>query len=253
MIALTKRFEEQMEKFKHLARTVAKRQKGGPVHDLRVVTRRLRVAFWLIRQGTAIKVPAKTRLSFRRLGRSLGKLRQLDVAMRDARRHKLGTARLESLHRESSVELLSFLTSKKQKIGVKELKRIDRELQGLSTFNYSRPMQKLRSNLNCWAKHPTDKSELHVFRIQVKKTLYALEMLGQPALPLTRLKDCLGRAHDLEVLGNYFENATKIRTDEALEIKKSRKLFKPALSFARKKIFEFNAERVCSIRGLGSS
>lgn len=252
MIALS--FEEQVEKFESLVRKVSKRQKAGTVHDLRVATRRLRAAFWLIRQGTQVKVPASTRLSFRRLGRSLGKLRQLDVAMRDAGHFNLSTDKLESLLRKSSRELSLFLTSRKQKIWVGELKRIGRELQSLSAFNYSRPMQTLSRNLNGWLKHPAGKSELHAFRIQVKKTLYAFEMLGQPALPLTRLKDCLGRAHDLEVLGSYFENAKRVRSDEAREIRKSRKLFRPALSFARKKIFEFNAKGVCSVQGgTGSS
>lgn len=233
-------FEEQLEKFRPLARKVAKRQKMGDVHDLRVVTRRLRVALWLIRQSTPIPVPAKTRSSLRKLGRTLGERRQLDIALRDAKHYKLNGSKLEPLHRKSSASLSAFLTSKKIDALAKSLGKIRLALPGFATINFSRPMQTLRRDLSSWAKYPRRKADLHEFRIQVKKTLYAFEMLGQPALPLTRIKDCLGRAHDLEVLGRYFKKANRLRLEETLEIEKSRKLFKPALAFARKIISGFD-------------
>lgn len=240
--AITPGFEEQLVKFKPLARKVAKRQKMGDVHDLRVVTRRLRVALWLIRQSASIKVPAKTRSSLRKLGRSLGERRQLDVAIRDAKYYKLNDSKLGPLHKKSSTSLSAFLTSKKIDALAKSLGKIHQALLCYATINFTRPMQTLRRNLNTWPKHPTRKTDLHEFRIQAKKTLYAFEMFGQPALPLTRIKDCLGRAHDLEALGKYFKKATKLRSEEAIEIEKSRKLFKPALAFARKKFLEFDPQ-----------
>ena len=229
-------FEEQIEKFKSLARKVAKGQKRSDVHDLRVVTRRLRVIFWLMKQSKSVKIPAKTRSSLRKLGRSLGERRQLDVAIRDAAYYKLNAAKLEPLHRESSTALSSFLTSKKIDKLAKELRRIRQELICFSIFNFSKPMQTLLFKLNQWTAFPSNKAELHEFRIQIKKILYALEAVGQPVLPLTRIKDCLGRAHDLEALGKYFRNARRIRTDETQKIKGAEKLFKPAVFFAMKKL-----------------
>lgn len=237
-------FEEQLKKFVPLARKAAKRQKMGDVHDLRVVTRRLRVALWLIKQSASIKVPAKTRSSLRKLGRALGERRQLDVAIRDAKRYKLNASKLEPLQKKSSANLSAFLTSKKIDALAKNLGKIQQALLCYATINFSKPMQTLKRSLDTWTEPPARKADLHEFRIQAKKTLYAFEMLGQPTLPLTRIKDCLGRAHDLEILGTYFKKTSRIRTDENIEIEKLRKLFRPTLAFARKKFLEFDPQNV---------
>ncbi len=84
---------------------------------------------------------------------------------------------------------------------------------------------------------------MHALRIQTKKILYVIEALGHQALPLKRYKDCLGRVHDLEVLCGYFKNAERVRTDEALEIKKAQKLFLPGITCARKKLEQLKSRQ----------
>lgn len=236
MKLLAEKMEVQIKTFKELARSASKSQKVGNVHDLRVTTRRLRVIFWLIKHGSTLKVPSGLRKAFHELGQTLGEQRQLDVALRDASHYKLDPSRLTFLQKKASLALAPLLTRKKRNKLVSQLKSAHSKLAKQGQLDFSRPIQTLLHNLNTWTKPPKNKTEVHTLRIQTKKILYVIEVLGHQALPLKRYKDCLGRVHDLEVLCGYFKNAVRVRTDEALEIKKAHKLFLPGMVCARKKL-----------------
>ncbi len=178
-----------------LMRRVHRKAEPEPIHDLRVLTRRLRSLARLTDQD------AKTfRGALRNIGRALSPCRAIDVARADAR--------------EFGIELDAEALRKKAAQDVRRATRRTRRDEVLAlgrwlaqSFTAVDTRVDLPVGLARSIKPSTPKPRLHRFRIEVKKCRYALETLARlglaPEAISRRMRDIqseLGRAHDLEVL-----------------------------------------------------
>lgn len=193
------------------------------VHQARVATRRLRAALPLVASGPKAQKVTK---SVRRLTRTLGPVRELDVALlildeleqsSDVPKAAIDRVRLsvigerQQLHAAVRDEIQHFDVDKLRKRALAAARKHD------STRNAKdqRSLRQARERTTRRARQVTVAIEsaaglylpdrLHEVRIAVKKLRYTLELEGggRHASRLRTLKsaqDLLGRMHDLEVL-----------------------------------------------------
>src|SRR5688572_20190761 len=181
------------------------------VHQLRVLTRRMRAACTVARRlGPADAVEELAR-RLRKLGRALGGRRTLDVAAKDYAALSGGATHpaIEGAKAEADAALTRRLRPKHREgmlaaIGTAAdaLRVTESEAGSLERFLKDRS-QGLHDSLEAESKR-----DLHLLRIEAKKFRYALETaksLGlrtssRDELALKRLQRRLGRIHDLESL-----------------------------------------------------
>ncbi|HEY3226178.1 MAG TPA: CHAD domain-containing protein [Planctomycetota bacterium] len=181
------------------------------IHRLRVLTRRMRAACTLARRIAPAPALRDLARGLRKTGRALGERRALDVAAADyaflsgGKTHPL----IERARIVAETKLLRRLRPRDREAVVaatrgaaRAMGSAEAEPGALERF-LRRRKERLRN-----ASGAVTKEELHVLRIEAKKTRYALEaarvMTGGRAAPaertLKRLQRQLGRIHDLEVL-----------------------------------------------------
>jgi len=181
------------------------------IHRLRVLTRRMRAACTLARQIAPTLPLRDLARGLRRTGRALGERRALDVAAADYAALSGGRThpQIERARAVAETRLLRRFRPRQREAGVAAARQAalamgsaEAEPGALERF-LRRRGERLRN-----ASGAMTKEELHVLRIEAKKTRYALEavraMTGGGAAPaertLKRLQRRLGRIHDLEVL-----------------------------------------------------
>jgi len=216
---------------RQLDRLEANLERDDPktIHDLRVATRRVRAALSLWRFISDPRGLRRARRAVRRLGRSLGALREADVNVAQLR-SLAGPGEANPAAREAAVALELARAGRLRKKVRRARRRFDvealrRELQKAILH----PGEKLVSGpdlerfagivVSAASQHVRDLGEkalrsgdpaaLHAVRIRVKKCRYAVELLspafgkdpGRRALKsLKTLQDRLGRLQDLVVL-----------------------------------------------------
>ncbi|HEX5109759.1 MAG TPA: CHAD domain-containing protein [Vicinamibacterales bacterium] len=199
------------------------------IHQARVATRRLREALPLVARGEAAR---KTRRAVRRLNRSLGPVRELDVALltlheltgtRDvpragivalqqairqerARMHRDMRRTIDESDLDKTSRKLVRAAKKHDALGASARAVNSRQLV-VARVRAARRAGRLAASIeNAAAIYLPDR--LHEVRIAVKKLRYAMEIVrelsGSRATvrirTLKRAQDLLGRIHDLEVL-----------------------------------------------------
>ena len=217
----------------------------GPdgIHDLRVSTRRLRAALQLWRDASSGKKLERSRRTLRKLGRSLGAVREAEVNLREL--SELARRRPAEM---AAIELVAAVEARRKRrlgrIAGKKLARLD--LPDLSREIRSELAKTLDSggesaSLDVVARRELDRRipaleelredalrrsaapALHRFRIALKKFRYSVEMCA-PAydgrrLPrllgrLKEIQDALGAAQDARVLhARLAELRAELRAD----------------------------------------
>ena len=214
-----------------LARTLPSARAGDvtSVHHARVATRRLREALPLVVGGSSLRKHTRT---VRRLTRSLGPVRELDVALLTldefAGTGEVPRAGVQSLHQVIRQERSRMQAGMRRAIDrarydklsaklVAAAKKRDQEGASPRTIDpkqlaeararAARRAERLRMTIeNAAAIYLPDR--LHEVRIATKKLRYALEIVRDLSrsrataqiATLKRAQDLLGRIHDLEVL-----------------------------------------------------
>ena len=199
------------------------------IHQARVATRRLREALPLVARGRAAR---KVRRAVRRLNRTLGPVRELDVALltlnemtgtRDVPR--AGVVALQQVIRQERSRMhldmrRTIDNSDLDKMGRKlvraakthdalgpRARAADPKQRGAARARTARRAERLAASIeNAAAIYLPDR--LHEVRIAVKKLRYAMEIVRELSasratvriMTLKRAQDLLGRIHDLEVL-----------------------------------------------------
>jgi CHAD domain-containing protein len=191
---LARRFNHQLELS---GRTSTDRQ----VHDLRVTVRRIRSAMRLIKDDSGGKNLESLDAKLKKLGRTLGKRRELDVALGDAHSMHLDDRYLRKVRKKACTRVSQSLVRHRRKKLIRSLKSNLNELGLRPNLNLTDSLSELRRTLLPWLDAPIQrKKEIHAFRIVMKRSRYILETLGVSVEPLEQLQDHLGRAHDMEIL-----------------------------------------------------
>jgi CHAD domain-containing protein len=210
---------------------------NGQVHDLRVSIRRIRAALRFVEKsvrGTAVN---HLEFKLKKLGKTLGKRRELDVALDDAHAFHLDDAQLRSLRKKAHLQVKQALPGRKRRKLSRGLERVLTEIETHPEIDFRNAFSELGNKLLPWLDSPLcGEDQIHSFRITMKKTRYALEAVGLSVEPLGQLQDHLGRAHDMEVLSQLIGHYPEVRRLEDMEIARARKLARPVLEFVLKEI-----------------
>ena len=198
---LARRFRSYANKIEYEARKIHRKPSKHSVHDLRVAIRRTRSILWISRRGPKSRGLEKLNRQLRKLNRRLGRVRELEVAITDARTFRIKSGNLKKRRDQLSEKIAPLLAQKdrdriqrKIKKATQNIRRTDR---GLITESFA----ELHKQLAKWRKATLRrKSEIHRFRIFIKRLRYVSEVMGQNAKPLVNLQNALGAFHDLEVL-----------------------------------------------------
>ena len=211
-----------------LAPRVSAKLKPSDVHDLRVLTRRLRAMIWVARRLSSPSACGRLRRALRRWGQALGERRMLDVALEDAARYGLPAGALAARHAASGRllrqelaadrcrELAGLLHKAARKLARRTPAReprgpVARAARGLAA-DLARRRKGLRAALIA---APRGKEDLHRLRLEAKKMRYVLDALSLRGAVLKELQGHLGRAHDLEVLQQLLGGHPGAARDEA--------------------------------------
>jgi len=213
------------------------RPTADKVHDLRVAVRRLRVAIWLAGHDKEIPRFGALSKSLRNLGKVLGVLRQLDVAIADAKFYRLPVVDLKARRKEARKAADIALAALPVDVLGKELGRLVRLLNERDGGGARKGASKLLERVKTpKALARGSKAEFHEFRIFMKKVRYTIEAFGLQPGRVKTLHDQLGKAHDLEVLQRLVGKNGVVRKDEAMHRKRAAKIAGPAVRYARERL-----------------
>ena len=231
---LQRPFERMMRAFgRHLPRAV----EGGvePLHQARVVTRRLREILPLcaceVPRGLVKWAARRTR----RIGRALGAVREVDVSIEIVD----GLLQAGAVEAEAAHSLLEHLRDERDErrermighLAAVSARKLERDLADIAR------VLGMRQQTDLWAQRLAVRMErrahrvertvreaaalyisgrVHAVRIAAKKLRYALELAGdtgevgtkQSVRELKEIQEVLGRLHDLEVLGAAVQDLT---------------------------------------------
>jgi CHAD domain-containing protein len=210
--------QRQAARFEELADPVVERLEEKAIHDLRVLTRRMRAAIWIGRHLSPPERLEELRRALRSIGHALGARRALDVTVNLAliygldagrlarRRAQAGAQVRRALHPARREHLAQLLVQAAAGVGQGE---DDRLRSGLR--------RRARRLERTWREDVETPAGLHALRIEAKKGRYLLEALGQKGDFLKKLQDHLGRGHDLQVLQEMLGPDPGAARDETLE------------------------------------
>lgn len=235
---LTKYFHTQSAALARLLKRVRRRPSVGDVHDLRVATRRARAALWVLRKSSPEPRVKSLNRRLRKMGKALGAVRELDVAIKDAKAYGLDPAPLKARRSAERKRLRRALMGEKTKELLRGMASVAETMKRHPAQKSPKPLAELRRKLAPWgAAAPPKEARLHELRIAVKKTRYALEALGKPVKPLKALQDALGKTHDLAVLQGHLGPSAAAQRDLRRYAAKSMRLARPALRSTLRQAF----------------
>lgn len=191
-------FRKQVDKFEDLSKKTFNNPTFDNVHDLRVNLRRISIVLWLMDFTDRHK-------DLKHLKKVLGKQRDLDVIIKNARRFSLDSNQLEKKLSVARKRTVRALTKTHRCKIISYLTKLINDLSDKSFDQVEKKIFNLKCSMNYWSCHTLNNNELHNFRLSLKKTRYAFESVGKAVSRLKKLQDCLGEAHDLEVLENKFK------------------------------------------------
>ncbi len=192
------------------------RRKGGvnAIHELRLATRRTRALLWVLRHGSPPLRFKVLERDLRGLGRGLGAVRELDVAIKGAQVYALDPAALKVRRGKALREAQKLLNGKRRRRLSRQITEVIDRLVAQRALSADPVVALLHDRIAPWGGAPLPRAEvLHRLRIAVKKNRYALEALGRPVGKLKKLQDVLGKAHDLEMLQGFLGSNALIKKD----------------------------------------
>ena len=231
---LSRPFERQMRAFsKHFRRAVE--GEVEPLHQCRVATRRLREILPLCVSEVPRGAATRARRRLRRVGRALGGVREIDVALglvvELAQKDSvapLAAGRLRQHLRDDRDERRERMLERLRAVSIRKLERDLADIaRGLSmrqqtdawaqtlAVRMARRAQRVREAVA--AAGPLYISDrVHAVRIAAKKLRYALELAADTGEASTKgavrkvrdIQEALGRLHDFEVLATTIQDIT---------------------------------------------
>lgn len=246
---------------------------GGSIealHRMRVASRRLRAATNALESVYGIKKIARWHKIFKKLGRVLGKARELDVQLRFLKsveqiindsenkknliclikefkkiRKKIQRKIIRLMNKIKKMDVFDKLKFFLEKLG-KQKRAIDDKL--ISKRRKAFLLKKINNVLN-YSKYVNDPlaiQELHLLRIAVKNLRYSLEIFSPRfskdnfILRTKELQDVLGDLHEMDVWTGYLKDRSKYD----FLLKKSKELRKREY-FRFKQLWEkYNKEKL---------
>lgn len=209
-------FKEHISRLKHLEKRVHAHPSEENIHDLRVEVRRI---LSLSRIFNLQKLsPLKD------LSRDLGKLRDLDVGIKNARKFNLDSSQLVRDREGTRHEIVKFTGRKNRKELAFELKEARKHLKK-KVLKKLRPIETdfFKAFQDKFSEDLTD-ANAHELRIFLKKARYFLEALKGPVEDMERLQDKLGDVHDLDVLMDFYGPLNEIKKEKGALLEEASRL-----------------------------
>src|SRR5690348_12411410 len=114
-------FETQRATLDDLALRVVRKPSRSAVHKLRITTRRSRATLWVLRHSSPVLTYDRLNHRLRKLSHVLGSVRELDMAIKDAKKFNLDPTELKS-KRKARINVLRRHLKKKR------LQKLSREM-----------------------------------------------------------------------------------------------------------------------------
>lgn len=236
-VSLSKDLRRMRGDFSRLTCRVQRKWDPDELHDLRVLTRRLRAVVWLSRhsiQGPRLK---RLRRALRDLGHVLGEKRTLDVLQKDAAQYKVDGAPKANDLKKTRKQIQTQLSRGRRNEFDRLLRDAESKLGSLKQRDFEPALAELIVRLEELRQaRPKKAKEWHLLRIEVKKVRYAAELFGVEISELKKIQDLLGRGHDLGVLMDRLGRNRKIESDIQKLWKQSEKVAPPALRKSESKL-----------------
>jgi CHAD domain-containing protein len=203
----------QIQNFENVFKKASQHPTPKRIHKIRIAIRRLSVVV----NSRKLKDLAKV----------LGKERDLDVAIVNAKKYDLGTKRLIEDKKKIS------------KKSLREMKNFNPKLlhhapDAKILITYKILMRKLNLQLEHFQTMEMTDKKIHQLRITIKEVRYGLEAIGLPYVRLQRMQDLLGHIHDLEVLQKLKKKHKRIQKDKKLATEEFRRSYKSLINFMQK-------------------
>ena len=191
---------------------VFKRLSGNSVHTLRIAIRKTRAALWCSRHSSAPLHFRKLNRRLRKLGNALGQVRELDVAIVDAKHYGIGVSQLMDKRKKFQKSLKKLIDHQHTEKLVKQICKATRKIDSNDSILFNEASDTIREVLRkSFSKKIQGRKQFHQLRITVKKSRYSLEAMGESIEPLRRLQNTLGSAHDVELLQKFTGKTAKLK------------------------------------------
>lgn len=217
-------FKSSMQDFRHFAKQVHAEPTKKNVHQLRIALRKVRSVLGLIDSHTGAR-------KLKKLAKVLGRQRDLDVAVENSNSYNLNNRGLIKLKKKQRKKTRAYLSKKRIAKLTKKLKQVQQWLREHPSQDLHSSLFFLKEELKLWYSDLTI-TNLHEFRLLMKKIRYVLEATGSPIGKLKRLQDLLGRVHDLAVLQNYLGENPQLQAEQLRESNKALRLGKSVIRAA---------------------
>lgn len=203
---------DQIKTFENIFKKTSQHPTPKRIHKIRITIRRLSVVL--------------NSRKLRELAKVLGKERDLEVAILNAKKYDLGTRRLiEDRNKKSKKSL--------QKMKNFNTKFLHTPPQTKILDTYQMKMRNLNLQLEQFQTMKMKGEKLHQLRIATKEVRYGLEAIGHTSVKLQKMQDLLGLIHDLEVLQKLKKKHNKIQKDKKLATEEFNRSYKSPISFLR--------------------
>lgn len=216
--------KKQISNMRDLTADVADSPKVKKVHGLRIMTRKMRASAWLLEKQKVADFDSKeTKKTLKKLGRRLGKSRELDVLKEDSKTYSFKAKKIKNQGEKVDHKLQKTLTKKFRENLEQDLGILAQHWQVPSASQSAKIREQILVAIKKWPEQfPQKKSDLHSIRIDAKKMIYRLEILGEYNQDLKDLQKHLGRVHDLEILEKKFSSKKEINRAMKQHIWKAR-------------------------------
>ena len=207
----------QLKILSQLLTKASKRLTSSRIHELRVTIRRLSVVL--------------TGRKLQKLAKVLGKDRDLDVAIENAKIYHMGTRKLKQA---------KMLARKDSEKAVKRfaLKSLERSSRSKLVVIYKRMMRKNLVEFEKYQSIDFGHKRLHKLRILMKEIRYGLEAIGKPDPKLKKMQDLLGHINDLEVLEKLKFRKKSIQKEKEATVVKVKSAYRGVDHLIRKSLAE---------------
>ena len=217
---------------------VSRRPTEKNIHELRITLRKIRSALWVLKSVKSITRLSPLAAELKKLGHLLGYQREMNVALRDARRYHLKTKKLRADIQKNERKIQEHLSSRKCQKIEKLMSEVLQQMQNhQSALSHIKFKSKLERKIKPWIRlNDLDPKQFHELRKTVKKARYVLEAIGRPEWGLRDLQKVLGRGHDLLVLQKLVSSKKSIRQEMSQQFQKGQKMKGPTLTATLKSL-----------------
>ena len=230
---LIKYLKTQFRTVELLMPKVSHRPCGKSVHQLRLATGRARVGLWVLEHSPRALRFKELGHDLRKLGKILGEVREVEVAIHDANHYGIELFDIKSRRGKAQKKIKKLVSEKKRNNLSKQFADAQNRIRKFGRVSFSMARDelifKIRRELVLCLRGET---KPHKLRIVLKKTRYALEAMGKRTGQMKLLQTVLGEEHDLVTLQTYMEKNKELKHRQHSLNDQAAPLIKPALRFA---------------------